>query len=127
MLSDFSNPYLQVGICCVMLLLIAVFSKLDVSTILISGAVLGSVFIFSSLFYGVFFDKTWSYILHTFFSAIIFSALWISLSFIADKFGKSIPNGEGFMILMMPATIFPAMFVFAVVSKLLFDFIRTFI
>ena len=127
MISDLSNPYYQLVIFCVILLLTAIYTKLDVSTILITGAVLGAAFILSSLFYGVYFDKTWSYILHAFFSAIIFSALWIALSFLSDKFGQTIPHGEGFMILMMPGTVFPAMFVFAIVSKLIFDFIRSFL
>ncbi|MFK5892934.1 MAG: hypothetical protein QM504_06910 [Pseudomonadota bacterium] len=121
MIFDLSNPYFQLMIFGVILLLTAIFTKLDVSTILITGAVLGSVFILSSLFYGVYFDKTWSYILHAF-----FSALWIALSFLADKFGQTISHGEGFMILMMPGTVFPAMFVFAIVSKLIFDFFRSF-
>jgi len=81
----------------------------------------------SSLFYGVYFDKTWGYLLYTLISVVVFSVFWILLALLANKTGQPIRNGEGWMILMMPVTVFPALFVFAVLSKLIFDTIRSFL
>jgi len=122
-----SNPYHQAVISCLLLLIVSIFTKLDVGAVLIAGASIGMVFLLSSLFYGVYLDKTWNYLLYALFAVVVFSVFWVLLALLANKVGQPIRNGEGWMILMMPATVFPVLFVFAAISKLVFDFIRSFI
>ena len=124
MLVYLSSPYWQLVFCCLLIFLLSVFSKLDVGKTLMSGMWIGMFFLPSSLFYGVFFDQTWLYLFHLFIAAVVFSVFWVLMSVIAGKLGKGISNGEGWMVLMMPLTVYPIMFVFALLIKLVFDFIR---
>ena len=121
------NPYIQALICAGLIFLWGISAKLDVAAVLSSGMWIGFLFLLSSLFYGVLFEQTWWYLIHLFFAVLAFSAFWILLAVIANKWGKPVSNGEGWMVLLMPATVYPAMFAFAVVSKLILDFIRSFL
>lgn len=127
MLTYLSDPYIQALISACLIFIWAIFSKLDVAAVLSSGMWVGFLFLLSSLFYGVLFEQTWWYLLHLLFAVLAFSLFWVLLAVLANKFGKPISNGEGWMVLIMPATVYPAMFAFAVVVKLIFDFIKSFI
>lgn len=127
MLTYLGDPYIQALICACMIFIWAIFSRLDVAAVLSSGMWAGVLFLFFSLFYGVLFEQTWWYLIHLFFAVLAFSVFWILLAVFANKFGKPISNAEGWMVLIMPATVYPAMFAFAVVVKLIFDFIKSFI
>ncbi len=106
-----------------MMFVSAMFSKFDTGDTLIWGLVGGSLFLFASLFYGVFFDHTWGYILQAFFAVTGFTVLWILLIVASDKFGTPIKNGEGMIVMLAPMMIFPVLFGVAIVVKFVFDFI----
>ena len=126
MLSYFSDPYIQMTACSLILFALAVISLFDTGIILITGMWIGLLFLPLSLVYGVFFNQPWSYLLHLLLATVAFSSFWILLAAIAEKYGRSLKNGEGMIILIMPVTMFPAFFVAAGVTKLFLDLITSF-
>ena len=118
-LEILASPFYQVFVLCALLFLTAIVFGFNTMNILLYGFYYCVGWLAISLFYGVFTENMWYYILYTAISLLIYYAIWFGIAYVSTKVGEPY-DGDGWMVFLMPVNTFIIILAFALPIRGLF-------
>lgn len=118
-----ASPFYQAALICAVLLAIALLCRFRAMGIIQYGMYAAITWMVPCLFYALFVDHFWYYLVYAVFACVVFYMFWLTLVFIAGKFGQPY-HGDGWWGVLVPAFMFLVLSVVVLMLRALLYLVR---